>query len=155
MSWSFNALWGTEMKRTLIIIVILVISGCAISQRSGVVLYGIYSELYASVKAGRVEAEKARFFSSSYLDEVSSSKKNASFLLAVPRVIEKVDSHYEKIDGAVGCLTVNGYENDGQPVSIYVEYVLKNHEWLIDYIYLNLLENVSGFEHRAICPNKD
>jgi len=66
----------------------------------------------------------------------------------------KVESYYQKISGDNGCITVNGFEQNGDPLSLYLEYKNRNNLWLVNYIYLSFLDNKSNFANKPICPNE-
>ncbi len=65
-----------------------------------------------------------------------------------------VDSHYQKINGEIGCLIINGFESNSDPVSIYIEYKHEFGQWRVNYMYVNFLENRDGFVKSPICPDE-
>ncbi|NOX42846.1 MAG: hypothetical protein GXP19_03810 [Gammaproteobacteria bacterium] len=68
--------------------------------------------------------------------------------------MRKVESHYQKFNSDGGCMTVNGFEQNGEAMALYVEYTSRNDLWLVNYIYLSFLENKNNFINKAICPNE-
>jgi hypothetical protein len=51
-----------------------------------------------------------------------------------------------------GCLSINGMDENNEPLSLHVEYKRENDEWLINYMFLHFLENTESYSKEAICP---
>ncbi len=70
--------------------------------------------------------------------------------------IPKEYSHYEKVKQGRGCLTVNGYEDGGDPTSLFVEYKSSGGVWLISSLRLYFQDKAefSRFFDKALCPQE-
>lgn len=146
--------WGIKMMRTTLLLIALFTVGCAVNPVVDHDLYKTYSELSASVASDNIVKERGRYFTDLYLSEVNDEDEKSLFLLKIPRYIINVDSHYQKSNSERGCLTVNGFENSGDPVSIYVEYRHESDEWRVNYMYVNFLESSGGFVKAPLCPDE-
>ena len=142
------------MMRAALLLISLFIVGCAVSPIVEHDLYKTYSELSASVVSDNIVKERGRYFTNLYLSEVNDEDEKSLFLLKIPNYIKNVDSHYQRSNSERGCLTVNGYESSGDPVSIYVEYRHESDEWRVNYMYVNLLESSDGFVKAPLCPDE-
>ncbi len=142
------------MIRYIAILLILCCSGCATYKPKNIDLYEEYVRLSAAVKESLIEKKMSQFYTSSYLKEVNLNDEKSLFLLNLPNYMEKVESHYQKISGDNGCITVNGFEQNGDPLTLYLEYKNSNDLWLVNYIYLSLLDNKNKFVNKAVCPTE-
>lgn len=140
------------MRRLVFFAFVLVSVSCANYRFLNVDLFSLYSGLSASVEQNKILNERKIYFSSLYLGEVRDNDKDSQFVLTVPGYIQTVDSHYQVIKGGTGCLTVNGFENTGDPVSLHVEYINESGQWLVNYMYVNLIDNQSKFFKESVCP---
>lgn len=140
------------MSRAVLFMVVLVSIGCATYKPIDVSLYGIYSSLSDSVLDNDILEDRNNYFSSRYLSEIIDGNKETHFLLTIPSYIYEVESHHEMVGEIQGCLTINGFEKSGEPVTIYVEYINESNNWYVNYMHVNLLETSLDFVNKAICP---
>lgn len=77
----------------------------------------------------------------------------ASAYLSFPLAIEKEFNHYETIAGERGCLLINGYKPDLQPLSISISFV-KSDRWVIDDVHVENLAPFNKFLHKAVCDDQ-
>lgn len=140
------------MFRFIHIFFIFSLFGCTSKPISDVDLYEAYTQLSKLVDSGNILVNRNKYFSSTYLSEVDIKDKKSLFLLKLSRYIETTDSHYQKLNGNLGCLTINGFDNEKSPVSLFVEYKKENTSWYVNYMYLNFIENKSEFINDAVCP---
>ena len=73
--------------------------------------------------------------------------------LTFPQWIEKEYSHYEVQNGDRGCLVVNGYNQNLEPMTILVSYI-NNREWLIDDLQIQYLTPPNTFLDGPVCNPK-
>ena len=142
------------MNRLILSLLIFFSVGCAINGTNETNLYEIYLEHAEYVNGEQIADNREKYFTKSYLREVDVDDEKSLFLLKISKYIDKVDSKYQIIKGGVGCLTINGFEENGDPVALHIEYKNRKREWLINYIYLDLLEDQADFENHAVCPDE-
>ncbi len=142
------------MFRVALLVSLFVTSGCAVKPSANTELYEMYVQLSNSVNSNNIATDKEKFFSTTYLSEVIDDDEKSLFLLKIPSYIKTVDSHFQKFNYEQGCLTVNGFEENSEPVSIFVEYKKEFNRWRVNYMYLNMIENKREFVNKAVCPNE-
>jgi len=140
------------MPKIILVALSLIICSCATNQTTVPDLQKYFVQLSGEVASGDVVDRREDYFSRVYLKEVNIDDENSLFLLNIPSHVKKIESYYQSLNKDTGCLTINGYESNGSPVSIYLEYIKENSHWVVNYMYLNLLEDKSGFKGKAICP---
>ena len=138
----------------IVVFILLLLSSCAQQEIRNVDLHAKYSQLSTAVKNKSVVEQRTQYFSTKYLKEVNPSDVQSLDLLTLTNYIDKEASHYQKIKDAQGCLTINGFEQAGDPVSLFIEYKNENNNWLVNYIYVNLVENKKDFMEKAMCPDE-
>ncbi len=142
------------MNRIVLLFAIFITASCFAPPGKDADLYGLYIRLSTSVASNETFENTREYFSSDYLKEVREEDEKSLFLLRITEYITKVDSHYQKFENDLGCLTVNGFGGDGGPVSIHTEYKEESNQWRVNYMYLSLLENENEFVNTAICPSE-
>ena len=142
------------MSRLILGLIVFIGANCAIGDTNETNLYEIYLEHAEYANGGQIADNREKYFTKFYLSEVDVGDEKSLFLLSISKYIDKVDLNYQIINGGVGCLTINGFEENGGPVALHIEYKNRKREWLINYMYLDLLENQVDFENRAVCPDE-
>jgi len=117
-------------------------------------LYKIYSKLPNLIKSGVIISGREKYFTSSYLTEIDLDDKKSLFLLKLPGYITSTAAHYQKITKNTGCLTVNGFDKNKNPISLYIEYKKNESQWLINYIYLDFKDMETDFLKGTACPKE-
>ena len=140
------------MQRVFIILSVLLAVGCSVTQPHKNDLFGFYKVLANEVARSSVVENREKYFSDSYLSEVAVDDEKSTFVLEIPGQLNKVISHYQVVTSDVGCLTLNGLDIEGYPATLSVEYIFKNGYWLVNYMFLEFLEEQSSFKTEAVCP---
>ncbi len=142
------------MFRIIIILASLISTGCAIKEQKQINLYENYLMLDEAVKKSQIKKYRGNYFTSSYLAEVNLNDEKSLYLLNLSSYMGKVKSHFQKIKNNTGCLTINGIEDSGEPLTFYLEFKNKNNSWLVNYFQIQFMESNNKFPNKAICPNE-
>lgn len=153
MIWNYNVLWGINMKYLHILILTIVFSGCSTLKTNEVQLFDSYNQLFYEVKEGDIIQNRYKYFTNNYLKEVNPEDANSRILLKLSNYINKEISHYQKINDSYGCLSINGFDENKEPLSLHIEYKIENNMWLINYIFVSFLESTSNYAIQATCPH--
>ena len=144
------------MKATTILILISAfLIGCAtISSEPS--LYSVYERFSREIDSENVQATYTKYFSQDFMEDPEIKRKilenNKEVFKQFKNYMAKVDSHHEYIKGPKGCLTINGYDGDGAPLSFNIEYVLIKQRWLIRVVDI-LYDDVHKFSVKGRCPS--
>ena len=141
------------MVRILLFLMIFTSGNGIAKSIDNIDLYVSYSALAESAIDHKILVEKEKYFSNQYLIEVAEDDKNTLFLLKITNYMKKVSSHFQRIENERGCLTVNGIGEDGEPISLFLEYKKERSLWLVNYIHISMLESPSEYVLLAKCPN--
>jgi len=142
------------MFRIIIIVASLIVTGCTIKEQKQIDLYKNYLMLNESVKKSQIKKYRGNYFTPAYLSEVNLNDKKSLYLLNLSGYMGKVKSHFQKIKNNTGCLTVNGVEDSGEPLTFYLEFKNINNSWLVNYFQIQFMESSNKFPLKAICPNE-
>jgi hypothetical protein len=142
------------MKFTAILISALLI-GCA-AIKTEPTLYSTYERFTHDMHSENVQAVYSKYFVQDYMNDPEIRKKilenNKEVFNQFRNYIVKIDSHHERLDGQKGCLTINGYDKDGAPLSLNIEYARIEQHWLIRVVDI-LYDDLHGFSSKARCPS--
>lgn len=75
-------------------------------------------------------------------------------ITSFPTAISNTKNHYQVIENTKGCLTINGFDKDNSPVSLYVEYTNENKKWLLSFVEIYYLDTPNQFMHKGVCPTR-
>ena len=142
------------MLRIIPIILSMSLFGCSTLTTNETNLFEKYQGLSEEISNGSVLKNRSTYFSKYYLSEVTESDEKSHFVLKMPGQLKTPTSHFQSFKNGIGCLTVNGKDSEGYPVSIFIEYTSENSDWLVNYMYLNMIEDESSFESKAVCPRE-
>jgi len=142
------------MKLLVSLILSFTLFACSILKVEQTDLYKEYVKQTQAVKNNTIVANRKLFFTSEYLKEVDLTDEKSLLPLKLSKYIHQVSSHYQKLEGQKGCLSVNGIEINEDPVTIYVEYKKEQDLWLVDYMFLHLVENYEDYAKEALCPRE-
>ena len=131
---------------------VLLISSCATMDNSSSTLYHEYSQYSESANKNNIIEMASDFFSPSLLGKSYRTNPDAINQLLFKNYMATTESHYEKINGQVGCLTINGNDEENFPLALSLEYELISDRWLINKIHVVFIEN--EFVDKATCPNE-
>ncbi len=142
------------MQFILPLLLVLLISSCSAHKPETAQLYDAYSKLSQEAKYGDILSHRNEHFTSTYLKEVSPSDKNSIFLLKLTNYINKNLSHFQSTGSGTACLTINGTDENKEPLTLNIEYKKSNNKWLINYMFVNFLENSDYYAKSVICPRE-
>lgn len=75
-------------------------------------------------------------------------------LSGLPDLLQRKTTHYELMDGAHGCLTLNGFDRFEQPAVIKMEFKKEHNSWKLDYFSVDYIDSPSHFADAAVCPKR-
>jgi hypothetical protein len=145
------------MRQLFLAVLLAPIAACAVvPQKPDTPLYETYRHYREAVADGSVVVRRDEFFTSSVLDEIDSTSAKDIKALRIGASVADERSHYEKMEKERGCLTVNGYGDNGDPVSLFIEYRSVNNKWLTSHtnIYIPGKEVFNGFFEKPLCPEE-
>jgi len=144
------------MMRLFFLLAMMIISGCASLKEQSPGIYAAFSRYHEAVVAGEVLTRRAEFFTSTALQEIDISSESDAMELLLGSYIAVEQSHHEKVSPERGCLTINGYQANGSPVMLFIEYKLAGRNWLMNFtnVYLPQKEGFTGFINKALCPDE-
>jgi len=140
----------------LVLFSVLILSGCSSTSKSSLTkLYPVYLKYEKTTNEKNIVKLADNFFSSRMLKELeeAGSIADSKDLLLFKNYIINKDSHYEKINAHVGCLSINGLDEENSPVILSLKYTLMNDSWLIDEIHILYFDSKEEFTKSAKCPN--
>jgi len=152
MKWNCKILWGIKIKFLVTLILSLTLYGCSALKVEQADLYKEYIKQTQAVKNNTIVASRELFFTSEYLKEVDPADEKSLLPLNFSKYIHQVFSHYQKLEGKKGCLSINGREVSEDPVTLYIEYKKEQGAWLVDYMFLHLIESTEDYAKEALCP---
>ena len=120
MTWNCNVLWGISMRLILSILFTLVISSCSVHKSETVQLFDTYNKLSQETKYGDILAHRNEYFTSTYLKEVNPNNKDSIFLLRLTNYVDENLSHYQSIADGSACLSINGTDENKEPLSLHI-----------------------------------
>jgi len=142
------------MQLILPLILTLLIFGCSAHKPEAIQPYDTYNKLSQEAKYGDIESHMNEYFTSTYLKEVNPSDKNSILLLKLTNYINKNISHFQSIKSGIACLTINGTDENTEPLTLHIEYKKISGKWLVNYMFLNFIENSNSYTESAVCPRE-
>jgi hypothetical protein len=142
--------------RVILGLITIAITGCTTLSKSPQTLHEAFERYQEAVVSGTVVANRAEFFAPEVLSKTDINSETDTEALKLGEYLANEHSHYEKTEQRRGCLTVNGYGDNADPVSLFIEYKMIDGKWLISYtrLYLPQKEGFKGFYEKALCPDE-
>lgn len=115
-------------------------------------LYEVYRSYTDSVSVNNVKDKAPDYLTSRMLSAMNLENHLVTGEFVVfDRYFEREVNHFESIKGDVGCLSVNGFNKNEEPITLNIEY---HHTdgWRIDYVHVDLKESPSDFQRKISCP---
>lgn len=145
------------MRRIFSALLAVPVVACAVvTERSDAPLYDTYQRYRQAVVDGQIVPKRTEYFTQKVLEglDITSPRETRSLMLNAD--VDRALSHYEKVEGDRGCLTVNGYTREEAPISVFIEYRLSDQRWLINASMLNISEKkvFKGFFDMVLCPDE-
>jgi hypothetical protein len=142
--------------RTLITLFVVATVGCSSIEEHPQFLHKEFNRYHASVVSGSVVTRRYEFFTPEALKGIDITSESDPMELSIGSYIKSERSHYEQTTPNRGCLTVNGYQDNGDPVSLFIEYKSINGTWLMNYTTVHLPQKnlFKGFFEKPLCPDE-
>ncbi len=142
------------MKHIYILMLSLIIASCVTTKES-TSLFENYNT-YVS----EINKNKSDFFlpmlSKNRVNQINLSNKNEFPVLSeFPRVLSKIESHYQKLETNKGCLTINGYGKNNKPIVLSIKYLYENNKWGVDFVEIYYADSIKEFPIKGICPSEN
>ncbi len=135
-------------------VLVLALVSCATIQNTPSTLFQEYSQYDRSANKNNIIDVASDFFSPDLLGTDYQTNPDAASQLLFKHYMAKTGTHYEKLNGQEGCLTINGYDEENIPLIISLKYISRNNHWLIDEIHIAFIENKANFADSAQCPDE-
>jgi len=142
------------MYRSFILVISLFFIGCTVKPVVGNDFFTLFTEINKLVEEEKIVNKKEIYFTKNYLSEVNINDKNSLFLLSIPGHIKSISSHYEKVFNSLGCMSINGSDEEGGPISLDIEFIEEQGKWRINYMYLDFINTKNDYRKEAKCPKK-
>ena len=136
------------------ILTTLAVAGYAADDASSAVLYEAYSRYHEEVTADNLVAVAGDYFSPSLLGSEILEDPDSVGQLLFKDYMASQDSHHEALFNNEGCLVVNGYDREGEPVVFSIKYMSGEDSWLMSGIHVAFVGSSSDFADRAKCPSE-
>jgi hypothetical protein len=142
-------------------IIALVLTSCAtVDNQANGVIYNEYKEYKALVNAGDEVAASTKI-SQSYLeglrevDTITSTELglHTPYWKYFANIINTEYSHFEKIDGDIGCLTINGLDKLDRPRSLSLYYIREHGNWVFNRFGITAHSSIREYYTEPTCPN--
>lgn len=139
------------MKPIFICFTLALLGACSFITPHQSGLYDAYQIYANSVDSDNVRQQAADFFSEKVIGTVPLAADASVEQLLFRNYMADIRDHYESVQKQYGCLTVNGYDDDKQPVQFNLGYRYQSERWLIDDIHVLLLDSEEGFDNNSHC----
>jgi coproporphyrinogen III oxidase-like Fe-S oxidoreductase len=139
--------------RSITLFLVLFFSACAVKMNNGP-LYSSYYRYDQSVSVDNLHKLQSDFFSSNLIKNLNVDESEITEQLLFKKYMFKQKSHFEKINEKVGCLSINGFDNENMPISFNIKYIAENEHWLIEEIGVLFVNSIADFTDSAKCPSE-
>lgn len=141
------------MSQALLIVAILMLSAC--NQVKNTNLYNTY-EAYLETRRLNKEEIVVSMLSGELRKRVFAlGKEEFPIIAGFPETLSEVISHYQLIESDKGCLSINGYNKSQSPITLNIEYLFENNQWLLSFVEIYYLDTTKDYADKGICPAKD
>ncbi len=128
------------MKHIFILTLALVLVSCTATKESKV-LFDNYNTYVSEAKKN-----KSKFIlpmlSSNRVNQINSlGETQFPVLSEFPNILYKIAGHYQKLEGNIGCLTINGYGENDKPIILSIKYLYENKKWGLDFIEIHYADS--------------
>ncbi|MBO1897381.1 hypothetical protein HNW13_016720 [Shewanella sp. BF02_Schw] len=139
--------------KLIIFCLVFLVSSCSIKTNEEQ-LYLNYFHYKNSVHKDNLLQISPDIFSQNLLTKLNINETHVSEQLLFKKYMSKQIAHFEKIDGLVGCLSINGLDNESMPMSFNIKYIYEHDRWLIDEIGILFVNSTIDFKQSAQCPSE-
>lgn len=116
-------------------------------------LYARYIEYSTEVKKENIKALYSKYFSRNLLEVEDIDDLEVIDQLLFKNYMKTSYNYFEKKRGNKGCVTINGFDEENEPIAFNLEFISLNGKWLINNIHVLLLDKESKFSNVAKCPS--
>ncbi len=151
------------MKLILTIFLTFTFAGCVMmAHQSDDSLYQEYQAYKNLVGSGNKVAAR-RKLAKNYLKNHDEAERNmppelgliTPFWKHIANEIRTEHSHFEKIAGDSGCLTLNGLDKYDRPSSLSLYYIEENGNWVINGIMVGGHGSIGDYYNEPTCPSRE
>ncbi|WP_351008396.1 hypothetical protein [Shewanella sp. S1-58-MNA-CIBAN-0166] len=139
--------------KLIIFCLVFLVSSCSIKTNEEQ-LYLNYFHYKNSVHKDNLLQISPDIFSQNLLTKLNINETHVSEQLLFKKYMSKQIEHFEKIDGLVGYLSINGLDNESMPMSFNIKYIYEHDRWLIDEIGILFVNSTIDFKQSAQCPSE-
>ncbi len=141
------------MKSLFTLILAIFVSSCAtVSERTD--LYAAFQAYRQHTTFENIGTVYSDYFTAALLDGESPDDPLIRRQLLFKENMREEIAHYQETFGDTGCLTVNGFNKSGRPLSFNIEYRSSNGRWLMNALHVDYPEHVGDLSARAKCPRE-
>lgn len=146
--------------RVLLLFFVCFLSACttsAVSEPRQGSLYQTFQE-FRSLIAQDYALATETMISNEYVARINQAQENmpkelrGPFFENLANKIQVEHSHFEEIDDAEGCLTINGLDDRERPKSLSLYYVKEGGQWVFNSIMVAGHQTVDDYYNEATCP---
>ena len=134
------------------ILITLGVGAYAAVDVQSMVLFDTYMRYQQEVNEDNIVAVADNYFSPALLGESFPAEPDSVSQLLFSNYMKRVEGHHEAKSPDEGCLVINGYDKQNDPVVFNVKYIPIKDDWLIDKIHVVFVESSTDFTDRAECP---
>ncbi|MGR5079003.1 hypothetical protein [Photobacterium swingsii] len=117
-------------------------------------LTSAYNDYLKGLTFQNIENNYSQYFSDILVGDIDISDDYLKKQLMFKESMKSIDELNETLYSNYGCLTVNGFDFDNQPMSFNIEYTKESPRALIKAVDILLLESKLEFSNKAVCPKE-
>jgi len=141
------------MKNVSLFFIYFIVLSCA-TMSEEVDLYEYYNNYVRYIKTNNTLFAET-MLSKQLREKIKlSDKDDFPILSGFPGVLSEVKNHYQSFESNKGCLSINGYDENSAPVSLYIEYSNENNQWLVAYVEIFYPDTAKEFKNFGVCPTQ-
>jgi len=129
-------------------------TACATTAPEQQPLYAEFSRYRETVNAQNIKMQYPNYFTQAPLDGESLDDPEVVDHLLFPRYMKTKTGNFEKTMNTMGCLTINGFSGEGEPMTLSLEYAETNDGWRINKILMAFFESQTDLPEGATCPDE-
>lgn len=137
-------------------LLILLVQGCAarVPNDANETLYLAFEQYKFEANDNNIIHLAPKFFSGMLLKSGYTTDPEARKQLLFKDILNAEVSYFETAVQLEGCLSINGFDKENEPMILSLEYLRSGGRWLINDILVYYLEDASQFTGKATCPRE-
>jgi hypothetical protein len=148
------------MRISPLVVVFALVSCASVDNYPSETLYKEYLE-YKELANSDNETAVSTKISKEYLGYLNESDRNippelgltTPFWKYLAGEIRTEYSHFEKIEGETGCLTINGLDKLDRPGSLSLYYIKEDGNWVFNYFGIAVHKSIREYYTEPTCPS--